>query len=122
MSNVCKKTKTKTKKPTLNDMNYSYTAKTHRGSRVNVELPAVQECEYVAGRSCYTQIGVIEVGHRRRCAGSRGRSLQDEGGEVENQCKEMVEHVLETEGGGNIQSKQKQTGTKVVWQYENFVV
>lgn len=102
-------------------MNYSYTAKTHRGRRVNVVLPAVQECEYVAGRSCYTQSGTSDVGHRRRCAGSRGRSLQEEGGEVENQCKEMVEHVLETEGGGKIQSKQKQTGTKVVWQYQNFV-
>lgn len=80
-------------------VNDSCTANTHRGRHVNVVLPAVQECEYVVGGSCYTQSGISDVGHRRRCAGSRGRSLQDEGGEVENQREEMVEHILETEGG-----------------------
>lgn len=107
--------------PAAGSVNYSCTTNTHRGHHVNVVLSAVQECDYVAGRSCNTQSGIIDAGHRRHCAGSRGCSLQDEGSEVENQCEEMVEHVLEIEGGGKIQPKQKQTGTKVVWQCLNFV-
>lgn len=69
----------------------------------------VQECEDVASGSRYTQSRISAVDERCHSAGSRGCGLQHERRKVEKQCEEVVEHILEIEGG-KIQSVQKDGG------------
>lgn len=102
----------------VRNVNYSCTANTHCGRHIDVVLPVVQECEYVASGMCYTQSRIISADDQRRSASSCGCGFQDEGRKVEKQCEKVVKHILEKERG-EIQWKKGEVG-QVIRRNEHF--